>query len=222
MSRRAIVRGAFRTDEWEYPETAVREALVNALAHRDLSAAARGTPVQIQLFPDRLTIMNPGGLYGPVNVERLGEEGISSTRNQVLMKLLEDTTAPDDGRLVCENRGSGISAMLNDLRSAGIESPQFVDRISTFTVTIVSRRSTQPEVPTPRMARESATLDLLRERGPLTRAEIAEALGLSDNNARKWLAQLRHAGKVEITTANPRSPQARYRASSLQTREHAT
>lgn len=70
MARRAVVRGPFREDEWEYPETAVREALVNALAHRDLSSAARGTSVQVQLFPDRLTIVNPGGLYGPVTVER--------------------------------------------------------------------------------------------------------------------------------------------------------
>ena len=93
MKRRSIVRGLFREDLWEYPETAIREALVNALAHRDLSPAARGTPVQIQMFPDRLEIVNPGGLYGAVTVDQLGQEGISSARNQLLMRLLTNPCA---------------------------------------------------------------------------------------------------------------------------------
>jgi ATP-dependent DNA helicase RecG len=213
MARMAVVRGAFREDEWEYPETAVREALVNALAHRDLSSSARGTPAQIHLFPDRLTIVNPGGLFGPVTVDRLGEEGISSTRNQVLMKLLEDTTTPDEGRLVCENRGSGIGAMLAALQRAGLPAPQFVDRVATFEVTF--RNPLVPTGLTPRAKqrgdRQSAVLALLRERGELTRAEVAEALGVSDIAARKWLAQLRTDGRVETTTKSARSPHTRYR-----------
>jgi ATP-dependent DNA helicase RecG len=135
MKHRTVVRGLFREDLWEYPETAIREAVVNALGHRDLSPMARGTPVQVQMFPDRLVITNPGGLYGPVTVERLGEEGISATRNQVLMKILEDVTVPGEGRGICENRGSGIGAMLAALRQAGMSPPQFEDRIATFQVT---------------------------------------------------------------------------------------
>jgi ATP-dependent DNA helicase RecG len=216
MARRAVVRGAFREDEWEYPETAVREALVNALAHRDLSSSARGTPVQIHLFPDRLTIVNPGGLFGPVTVDRLGEEGISSTRNQVLMKLLEDTRTPDEGRLVCENRGSGIGAMLAALRRAGLPAPRFADRVATFEVTFVARvaddgggaRTLQ------RGDRRHEILDLLRQRGELTRSEIADGLGLSDDATRKWLRVLRDEGLVQLTTVSARSRHARYRAAS--------
>jgi ATP-dependent DNA helicase RecG len=135
MKRRAVVRGLFREDLWEYPETALREALVNAVVHRDLSALARGTPVQVRMFPDRLEIVNPGGLFGPVTVDRLGEEGISSSRNQVLMKLLEDTPVPGRNEVVCENRGSGIGAMLAALRQAGMSPPHFADRIATFQIT---------------------------------------------------------------------------------------
>jgi ATP-dependent DNA helicase RecG len=134
MKRRSIVRGLFREDLWEYPETAVREALVNALAHRDLSASARGTPVQVQMFPDRLEIINPGGLYGPVTVDQLGQEGVSSARNQLLMRLLEDLTVPGEERGICENRGSGIGAMLAALRQAGMSPPRFDDRIATFRI----------------------------------------------------------------------------------------
>jgi ATP-dependent DNA helicase RecG len=135
MSRRAMVAGAGRQDVWEYPETALREAVVNALVHRDLSSAARGTQTQIEMYPDRLVIKNPGGLFGPVTLENLGEEGISSARNATLIKLLEDVPLPGETRTVCENRGSGIRSMLGALRSAGMSPPQFEDRISSFTVT---------------------------------------------------------------------------------------
>ncbi|MBO3751050.1 hypothetical protein J5X84_33680 [Streptosporangiaceae bacterium NEAU-GS5] len=100
---------------WEYPETALREALVNALAHRDLFLAARGGQVQIEMYPDRLVIRNPGGLYGALTVDDLGEEGVSSARNATLMRLLEDVPVPGETRTVCENRGSGIRAMLDAL-----------------------------------------------------------------------------------------------------------
>lgn len=219
MSRRAIVQGALRADEWEYPETAVREALVNALVHRDLSAAARGTPVQIQLFPDRLTLLNSGGLFGPVTADRLGVEGVSAARNQVLMKLLEDTVIPEENRLVCENRGSGISAMLAILNRAGLPAARFSDRIATFEVTFSALIATElhspaqvkPRGPRQRADRRPEILDLLRRHGELTRSEIASTLGLAEETARKWLQTLRHEGLVELTT-RARSKNARYRA----------
>src|SRR5690606_34430902 len=108
IRRRATVHGIGRASEWEYPVTAIREAVVNGLVHRDLSPLARGTPVQVQLFPDRLSIINPGGLHGPVSIDRLGDAGVSSSRNATLMRILEDTPMPDTGHLVCENRGSGV------------------------------------------------------------------------------------------------------------------
>ena len=80
MSRRAVVRDLGRSDVWEYPETALREAIVNALVHRDLSDASKGAQTQIEMYPDKLVIRNPGGLFGPVSVARLGEEAISSSR----------------------------------------------------------------------------------------------------------------------------------------------
>jgi ATP-dependent DNA helicase RecG len=131
LQRRAVVQGLFRRDVWEYPVEVLREALVNALAHRDYSPLARGTPVQVRIFPDRLEVENPGGLFGPVTVERLGEPGLLATRNTHLMRLLEDL--PDeDGRVICENRGTGITAMLEALRAAGMEPPRFDDRRTTF------------------------------------------------------------------------------------------
>jgi ATP-dependent DNA helicase RecG len=116
MRRRSVVSGLFRTDEWEYPEEVLREAIVNALVHRDFSEYARGMQVQVELYPDRLVVRNPGGLYGPVEITSLGTSIVSSSRNRVLLKILEDT-ALGDGHMVCENRGT--SASLHEFRLKG-------------------------------------------------------------------------------------------------------
>jgi ATP-dependent DNA helicase RecG len=131
MRRRSIVTGLLRTDEWEYPEEVLREAIVNALVHRDYSEFARGMQVQIELYPDRLVIRNPGGLYGPVDVATLGTSTVSSSRNRVLLKILEDTSL-GDGHMVCENRGTGIARMRIALNEVGMEPPKFIDDIGVF------------------------------------------------------------------------------------------
>lgn len=146
MSRRAVVSGAGRQDMWDYPETALREAVVNALVHRDLSPASHGAQVQIEMYPDRLVIRNPGGLYGPVQVETLGRDNLSSARNATLLRILEDVSMPEDERTVCENRGSGIRAMIASLREYGMAVPKFKDSISSFTVTFPNHSLLNPQM----------------------------------------------------------------------------
>jgi ATP-dependent DNA helicase RecG len=134
MSRRALINASGRQDVWEYPPEALREAIVNALVHRDLSPGSRGTQVQVEMFPDRLRVLNPGGLYGAVDITRLGDEGVSSSRNGLLLKILEDVPVPDGTRTVCENRGSGIRTMRSELVRAGMGPPLFQDRVTSFEV----------------------------------------------------------------------------------------
>jgi ATP-dependent DNA helicase RecG len=137
-----------RVDEVEYPLEAVREAVVNALMHRDYSPVTRGTQVQIELFPDRLVVRSPGGLYGGVLVDELGEEGISSSRNAVLAGLLADTYLPSSNELVAENRSSGIPAMLDVARRRGLPRPSFRSSITSFVVTMSRSELLRPEVRT--------------------------------------------------------------------------
>jgi ATP-dependent DNA helicase RecG len=134
MSRRALINASGRQDVWEYPPEALREAVVNALVHRDLSPGSRGTQVQVEMYPDRLRILNAGGLYGAVDIRRLGEEGVSSSRNGLLLKILEDVAVPGGTRTVCENRGSGIRTMRSELVRAGMGPPLFQDRVTSFEV----------------------------------------------------------------------------------------
>jgi ATP-dependent DNA helicase RecG len=133
MSRRALVSDTSRRDVWEYPPRALREAVVNALVHRDLSPGSRGTQVQVEMYPDQLRIMNPGGLFGAVDIFRLGEDGVSSSRNSLLMRLLEDIPLASGGT-VCENRGSGIRTMRNEFVRAQMSPPEFRDKVTSFRV----------------------------------------------------------------------------------------
>jgi ATP-dependent DNA helicase RecG len=136
MKRRSVVVGLGREDRWEYPEEAVREVIANALMHRDYHPLARGTQVRIELYPDRLEVSSPGGIYGPIAREDLLAESVSSSRNAVLAKLLEDVEVPDTRRTVCENRGSGLLVAAAALRDAGIEPPVLTDSVREFRVVI--------------------------------------------------------------------------------------
>jgi predicted HTH transcriptional regulator len=146
MRRRSIVSGIFRIEEWEYPEEVLREALVNALVHRDYSEFARGTQVQVELYPDRLLIRNPGGLYGPVDVLSLGITTVTSSPQQGLLKILEDTPF-GDGHMVCENRGTGVARMLVALTEAGMEPPSLVDETASFSAEFPNHTLLDEEAP---------------------------------------------------------------------------
>ncbi|MCP3800933.1 putative DNA binding domain-containing protein [Allokutzneria sp. A3M-2-11 16] len=134
MSVRSFVDASGRREQLDYPMEAVREAVVNAVLHRDYSPSTRGTQIQVNLWPDRLEVRSPGGLYGPVVLEDLGEEGVSSSRNAFLASLLADTHLPGSDRLVAENRASGIPAMIRELRRSGMIRPAFRNYVNRFEV----------------------------------------------------------------------------------------
>ena len=129
------VRGLGRDDVGDYPVEALREAVTNALAHRDYSPMARGTQIQVELYVDRLVVRNPGGLFGTVTPDDLGQEGVSSSSNGYLLPLLADVYLPGTDQVVADNRGSGIPDMLARLRRANLTLPTFDSRLSRFTVT---------------------------------------------------------------------------------------
>jgi ATP-dependent DNA helicase RecG len=145
MRVRSYVDSTGRTERLDYPLEAVREAVVNALLHRDYSPVTRGTQVQVDLFPDRLLTRSPGGLFGPVAVEDLGSEGVSSSRNSFLAALLSDTFLPGSENLVAENRASGIPAMIRELRRSGMPRPVFGNFPARFEVGFSRSQLLDPE-----------------------------------------------------------------------------
>lgn len=130
------VMGAGRVDQWEIEPEVVREAVVNAVMHRDYSPQARGNQVQVDLFPDRAEIVSPGGVFGNVRVEGLGERGTSSSRNARLAALLQETVDAVTGRSVAENRGSGVAMMIDQVRHDTGVVPLFSANLDEFRAVI--------------------------------------------------------------------------------------
>lgn len=193
LAARAVNVGAGREDRLDFPLAAIREAVVNALEHRDYSPITRGTQVQIELHPDRLVIRSPGGLYGPISAEDLGEVGISSSRNAVLAQLLSDVYLPRGEQLVAENRASGIPLMIRQAQRHGLPPPVFESRVTTFTVTMSRSELLGPAV--------RAWLTALPVALPTPAHEIAAAMmrggGFVTNAAlRGWGVDRHAAGTV--------------------------
>ncbi len=143
----AIITGIGREDRYDYPLDVIRELIVNALMHRDYSPAARGAQVQVELYPDRLVVASPGGLFGPITVADLGsEEHPSTSRNQTLAAMLADVEVPGSrGEALCENRGSGLLSVMAELRRAGMSPPEFDVTPGRVTVTVPQHALLAPE-----------------------------------------------------------------------------
>lgn len=123
MRRDAVVRGLVREEVPEFPPVAVREALVNAVGHRDYSA--RGSAVEVRLYDDALEIESPGTLPAWVTVDNIKDAQYS--RNELVMDGLQ--------RLgLVEEAGQGIDRMIAEMEDALLDPPQFEERDTSFVV----------------------------------------------------------------------------------------
>lgn len=118
------------------------------MMHRDCSREVYGTPVRIELYPDRLEIVNPGGLFGPLTVKTLGAGGITQSRNQFLSRILEDVPYIDiDGTVgkVVENRGTGYALIQDSLTRALPDPPTVLSSLDEFRIIFHHRKMTEQE-----------------------------------------------------------------------------
>jgi ATP-dependent DNA helicase RecG len=206
MQRRGIIQGLFREDLWEYPETVLREALVNALGHRDLSPQARGSQVQVHMFPDRIEFQSPGGLFGPIQPDQLGEPGVQSSRNAFLMKVLEDLPPPGETRPLCENRGTGLTAMIEQLRRSGMSPPRFDVNLTRFRVVLPNHTLYDEETlrwlegltrGEPVAEAQRQALAFVRHNGSLTNGDYCRVTGSDSRMATRELNELIDWGLLE-------------------------
>ena len=119
----------------EVPDIALREILSNALVHRSLNPKADTEEVRVRIFPDRISVENPGGLYG-ITLQRLQEYGERSRVNDRLYDICTHVTTPEDGYRVIEGEGSGIYTAQEAVRQAGLKPIKFVDGVIRFTAMI--------------------------------------------------------------------------------------
>lgn len=112
--------------EYELPYKAVREAIVNAVAHRDYTSNAS---VQVMLFADRLEIRNPGELPPPLTIEGLRVPHASIPHNPLIAESVFLAT-------YAEKAGSGILDMIALCRTAGVRTPSFYQSGGQFVQTL--------------------------------------------------------------------------------------
>jgi ATP-dependent DNA helicase RecG len=129
----AVVVGLQREEQPEYPGFAVREALVNAVAHRDYRLSGRRT--EIRMFEDRLEVISPGGLPGYITVDNIVEEHFS--RNPRLVAGLFQWG-------YIEELGLGIDRMIEEMLQHGHPAPEFKATPYSFTVALRSVRERRP------------------------------------------------------------------------------
>jgi len=189
-----------RSDRDEYPIKAVREAIVNAVVHRDYSCHSEGVPVRIEMYDDRLEIVNEGGLFGQVSISTLGRVR-PDTRNSVLAGILEMLHET-------ENRYSGIPTIRAECEKAGLPPPEFVSVFGEFKV--VLRNSSKEEI---RFDRNNAEVAILKfcER-PRTRGELLRFTGLTITYMMgTYIQPLVDAGRLKLSIpAKPKSKHQQY------------
>ena len=203
LRTRRVGTGAGRADQLEIPLPAIREALVNAVTHRDYSNYAMGDQVLVELYPDRLMIRSPGGLWGGRRIETI-EDGRSRSRNTVLSKLLMDVTFRDRDESLCENAGSGIPRMLGEMSNSGLPAPRFSSGISEFVVELDRFGLLNPEVnswletlPGPvRTHVQDCALSRMRNGEITTVGELRRQLGVDTTVAQEAIDGLERAGLV--------------------------
>jgi ATP-dependent DNA helicase RecG len=108
----------------EYPFEAIREAIINAIAHRDYNFIE--SPITFFIYPDRIEVISPGSLIPPVEIKNLGET--VAHRNTEICRLLEKTD-------FMEQIGTGIPRMKESMKNHGLKKPEFFEGKDFFEVT---------------------------------------------------------------------------------------
>ena len=128
----ARIEGGRRIDRWEYPEIVIREAVVNALVHRDYSIS--GTDIMLAIYSDRLEIQSPGRLPNTVTIDGM-KSGMRYARNQTLVNIMRDYGYVDA-------RGMGVrNKIIPGMRAHNNTEPDFIEEENRFTVRLWKERS---------------------------------------------------------------------------------
>jgi ATP-dependent DNA helicase RecG len=189
VSRGVQLNALQRRDDYLYPVNAIREVIVNALAHRDYSL--RGDSIRLLLFADRLECYSPGRLPGHVTINNMFEERFS--RNAAIVQVLFDMG-------FIERLGYGIKRVIRSVAEAGLPQPTFAETSAGFKVTIFNQTASENQHPAGSVRewlemglneRQILALGYLADNGRITNAEYQNLCSdVSPESLRRDLADL--------------------------------
>ncbi|MEB3124089.1 MAG: ATP-binding protein [Synechococcales bacterium] len=178
--------GGPRKEIWEIPETVFKEAIINALAHRDYYD--KGAVINIEVFDDRVEISNPGGLVSAIPESEFGKR--SHSRNPLIFGLFARMH-------FVEQVGSGIGRIRDLMKEAGLPLPVF-QKEGIFTVTLyrpgnVSGQTTLKTT----LKTEDRIIEILSLNPQASRTEMADALGgITEDGVKYQLNKLKKQGRI--------------------------
>ena len=197
----SVVEGTARRDQIEIPREVLREAIANAVVHREYHELFRGQPVTVDVYPDRVMVTNPGGLWGGKTLQNI-DDGTSRCRNQVLMQLLQGVPLSGGAGLTVEAQGSGVPLMINEMRAHALDPPSFHARPDQVSVELRRHGAEVPQLRSwlrelteePLAPPEDSALLLAKRDGSVSVADLRDNLRIDSDDARDLLAGLMSRG----------------------------
>ena len=194
LNVRSEIKGVNRRDIYEIPLEVMREAVVNALMHRDYSIA--GTQVSVEIYDDRVEIINPGGLHKGMSVRKLGT--VSIRRNEIISDLFFRMHK-------VERMGMGIRKMKEAMAADGLREPEFES--NGFFRAVFYRSpdfALKGAAPAPEKSREKSRekssekiIGIIRKRPMITISELTEISRLSHAGIEKIIKNLKKEGRIK-------------------------
>ena len=167
-----------RINRTEYPLEALREAVANALIHRDYSTQTENAYISVNMYDDKIEILNPGTLYGTNKLEKLGTATTMEARNSTIVRILEEKGS------VIENRHSGIPTMKREMKKYGLPEPEFYEERDSFKVifrnNVVTNMQVSEQVSEQVLNQRKMTIDYCKI--PKTAKQIREYLNIKSRN----------------------------------------
>lgn len=181
-----IIKGGPRQEVLELPEDALREAILNAIVHRDYSIS--GANIQINVYSDRVEIINPGGLVKGMSVKDLGKKSI--TRNNLLFGLMQRMD-------LVEKSGTGYLRIKRALKKYKMPDPIIETNEHWFTITFKRpdlQKMTMRERTESRKSVEKSVekiIFLIKNNLKITQSELSKKTGLSRRGVEKNIKNLK-------------------------------
>ena len=175
-----------RQEKWEYPPKAIREALVNAICHRDYRLTSK---VQIRIFDDRIEFWNPGRLPEGWTVEKLKQKHESRPFNPLIAKAFFWIK-------YIEEVGTGTNKIIEWCKEWGLPEPDFEFTGTSMVVTLRKSKLTE-EVMKELNERQRIIIEYVRKFGKIDRSKAMEILKTSKDTAFRELVNLMHKGLIK-------------------------
>ena len=176
--------GIYRKEELEYPEAALREAIINAIIHRDYI----GPHTQLKIYPDKLILWNVGTLPEEIKIEDLKKSHSSYPRNELLADIFFKAG-------LIEAWGRGTIKITDECKRTGLPEPEFKQEFGGFSVYFYKDIYTEENLRKMGLnERQIKVVMYVKEKGKITNKEYREITGLSDEGARIDLNNLVEKG----------------------------